>query len=212
MIIILKIFFVVLIIGVMSIDSPCAEQAKIKNIVNIDKKKPNLPLHKRLRLIEFRETLLPCQFKPGTKYKIGDSIRLDKISYKIIKIIPKTKELRRGGTIVKLDESKIILESEDSKYTITMQVGKDVYSPKPKAVIEDLATHKKYHVGIDDTIAMYIRPKPIFSKKTGRPLKRKTLKYKVISVDRHKEQVIVEHQNKRYLIKKSRSDDQRSQL
>jgi len=170
------------------------EQKKIK-------KTESYPTLERLRLVEFRETLLAVQFKSGNKYKVGDSVRFDKTSCKIVKIIPKHRELNRGGTIVKLDESKIILKSEDGKYTITMQVGKDVYSPRPKAVIEDLATHKKYHVGVGDTISMYIHPKPRFSKKSGKPLKRKIKKYKVISVDRHKNQIIVEYKNKKFLIR-----------
>jgi hypothetical protein len=169
---------------------------------NKTKASESYPTLERLRLVEFRETLLPFQFKSGTKYKVGDSICLNKTSCKIVKIIPKYKEFRRGGTIVKLDESKIILKSNDGKYTITMQAGKPVYSPRPKAVIQDIATQKMYHVGTGDTISMYLHPKPRFSKKSGRRLRRKIFKCKVISVNRQKKQVIVERKNKKYIIKK----------
>ena len=164
------------------------------------KKTESYPTLERLRLVEFRETRLPFQLKSG-RIKVGSSLRLDGISYKIVKNEVKHEEKSRGGTIVKEDKSKIFLKSEDGKYTITMQVGKDVYSPKPKAVIEDLATHRKYHVGAGNTIAIYFHPKPRVSKKTGRPFKRKIIKYKVISVDRIKKQVIVEYKNKKFVIR-----------
>ena len=180
--------------------------SNIIKIRNPNKKiQESYPILKRLRLVEFRETLLPFLLKSGTKYKVGDSIRFGKTLYKIVKIIPKYEELRRGGSIVKLDKSKILLKSEDGKYTITMQAGKPVYSPRPKAVIEDIATQKMYHVGVDDTIAMYLYPKPRVSKKSGRKLKRKIFKYKVISVDRQKKQVIVEYKNKKIVIESNSS-------
>jgi hypothetical protein len=179
-----------------------------------------------LHLIEFRETLLPFQLKLvntnnsknpkdwviqinetvdgriKTSFAyLEDRMTLDKTYYTITKIDAKHEEKRRGGTIIKVDNSKIFLESLDGKYTITMQVGKDVYSPKPKAVIEDLATGEKYHVGEGDTITMYLRTKAAISKRTGRPLKRKTIKYKVYKVDRKKKQVIIEDKKlKKYVI------------
>lgn len=188
---------------------------------NIKKSSSHPPFYERLCLLEFRETLLPYQLKLvntnnskdpkdyviqinetvdgriKTKFEYLDSrMTLDKTSYTITKIDAKHEEKRRGGTIVKVDNSKIYLKSSDGKYTITMQVGKDVYSPKPKAVIEDLATGEKYHVGAGDTITMYTKTKATISKRTGRPLKRKTVKYKVFKVDRQKKQVII--QDKKY--------------
>ena len=182
------------------------DKTNIIEIPNPNKKALKLcDAWKRLRLVEFRETLLPFLFNSDTKYKIGDSVRLDKTRYKIIKIIPKHEELRRGGTIVKLDKSEILLKSEDGKYTIKMQAGKLIYSPKPKAVIKDIATQEMYHVGVGDTITMYLHPKPRFSQRTGKRLKRKIFKYKVISVDRQKKQVIVEYKNKKIVIEASSS-------
>ena len=184
---------------------------------NIEKSSKHPEYYERLYLIEFRETLLPFQLKLvntnnskdpkdyviqineiidgriKTRFKYLDSrMNLDKTSYTITKIDAKHEEKRRGGTIVKVDNSKIYLNSSDGKYTITMQVGKDVYSPKPKAVIEDLADGKKYHVGAGDTITIPTR----FSKTTGKPLKRRTVKYKVYKVDRQKKQLII--QDKKY--------------
>lgn len=86
----------------------------------------------------------------------------------------------------------------DNKYTITMQVGKPVYSPKPKAVVEDLATGKKYHVGAGDSIVMAIKLTPASIKKLKRS---KTVKYKVFKVDRQEKQVIIEDKKlKKYII------------
>ncbi|MCK4983281.1 MAG: hypothetical protein KAS17_10180 [Victivallaceae bacterium] len=184
------------------------------------------PFYERLHLIEFRETKLPFKLmlvntnggkkdpadwviqinemirgKSKTKFKyLDDRMTLDKTSYTITKIDAKHEEKRRGGTIVKEDKSKIYLKSRDGKYTITMQVGKDVYSPKPKAIIEDLATGKKYHVGAKDTITMFRKTKPGFYK-SGKPRRRKTIKYKVFKVDRQKKQVIIEDKKlKKYTI------------
>jgi hypothetical protein len=170
-----------------------------------------------LRFIEFREALLPCSFvvvkhdgryavrskysdligKPKFKYA-GDSVSIDKITYKITKIIPRLKEERAGGTVVKIDESLIFLESEDGKYKITLQSGKDTYSPRPKAVIEDLRNHKKYLVGEGDTLIIASR---VPSSKTKHN-KVKKEKYKVIKFNRIKNLVIVEYMNKKYLIEK----------
>jgi hypothetical protein len=183
------------------------------------------PFYERLHLIEFRETKLPFQLKLvntngkedpkdwdiqinetikgriRTRFKyLGSRMTLDKTSYEITKIDAKHEKKRSGGTIIKEDKSKIYLKSEDGKYTITMQVGKDVYSPKPKAIIEDLATGKMYHVGAKDAIVMPNKTKPSFYK-SGKPRKRKTTKYKVFKVDREKKQVIIEDKKlKKYII------------
>jgi len=185
------------------------------------------PLYKRLHLLEFRETLLPFKLmlvntnggkkdpadwviqinelikgKSKTRFKYLDSrMTLDKTKYTITKIEAKHEEQRRGGTIVKKDKSKIYLKSRDGKYTITMQVDKPVFSPKPKAIIEDLATGRKYHVGAGDTISMYMRTKAAVSKKSGKRLKRRITKYKVSKVDRLKKQVIIEDKKlKQYIL------------
>lgn len=190
---------------------------------NIQKYKSHPPFYHRLQLIEFRETLLPFKLmlvntnggkkdpadwviqinemidgKSKTRFKyLGSRMTLDKTPYSITKIDAKHVEERRGGTIVKKDKSKIFLKSRDGEYTITMQVGKPVFSPKPKAVIEDLATGRKYHVGAGDTISMFYRAKPPVSKRTGKRLKRKLMKYNVKKVDRDKKQVIIEDKKRK---------------
>lgn len=122
---------------------------------------------------------------------------LDKTRYTITKIDARHEDKRQGGTIVKTDKSKIYLKSKDGKYSITMQVGKPVYSPRPKAVIEDLGTGRMYHVGENDMISMYCRTKQFLSKKTGEKLRRKIIKYKVLKVDRQKKQVVIEDKKRK---------------
>ncbi|MBU8902195.1 MAG: hypothetical protein KOO69_05615 [Victivallales bacterium] len=187
------------------------------------------PMYMRLHLLEFRETLLPFKLmlvntnggkkdpadwviqinkmikgKSKTLFMyLGDPMTLDKTPYTITKIDAIHVDVRSGGSIVKKDKSKVFLKSRDGKYTIIMQVDEPVYSPKPKAVIEDLGTGKMYHVGTGDTISMYLRTKPAFSKKTGRKLKRRITRYKVFKVDRQKKQVIIEdkkRKNKKYIL------------
>ena len=189
-----------------------------KEETNIQNARSHPEMYKRLQLIEFRETLLPYKLKTvvtnnkkdakdwdvqinemqddgkiKTRFKyLGSSLEMDKTNYKIVKIEPNYKEERRGGTIVKIDKSKIMFESYDGKYKITMQVDKDVFSPKPKAVIEDLANGKQYHVGEDDYIVMQAKYKS--SKGRNRT---ETVKYKVVKVDRKGKQVVVEFKNKK---------------
>ncbi len=193
---------------------------------NIKKAIKHPPMYMRLHLLEFRETLLPFKLmlvntnggkkdpadwviqinemikgKSKTRFKYLDSrMTLDKTSYTITKIDAIHVDVRSGGSIVKKDKSKVFLKSRDGKYAITMQVGKPVYSPKPKAVIEDLGTGKMYHVGVGDTILMYLRTKAAVSKKTGRKLKRRITKYKVFKVDRQKKQVIIEYKKRKYIL------------
>ena len=194
---------------------------------NINKATSKPPLYMRLHILAFKETLLPFKLmlvntnggkkdpldwtiqvnetikgKIKTRFKyLNSRMKLDKTDYTITKIDARHVDKRQGGSIVKQDKSKVFLKSKDGKYTITMQVDKPVYSPKPKAVIEDLGTGKTYHVGAGDTISMYLRTKVAFSKKTRKRLRRRITKYKVIKVDRKKEQVIIEDKKrKKYII------------
>ncbi|MDD5596604.1 MAG: hypothetical protein PHV82_01585 [Victivallaceae bacterium] len=189
-----------------------------KEGTNIQNAKSHPEMYKRLQLLEFRETLLPYKLKTvvtnnkkearewdvqinelqedgkiKTRFKyLGSSLEMDKTNYKIVKIEPDYQEERRGGTIVKTDRSKIMFESYDGKYKITMQVDKDVYSPKPKAVIEDLANGKQYHVGSGDDIVMHVK----YKSAKGRD-KTETVKYNVVKVDRKGKQVIIEFKDKK---------------
>ena len=192
---------------------------------SIKKSRSHPPLYERLHLVEFRETLLPFQLKlvntngkkdpkdwdiqinetikgkTKTRFKYLDSrMTLDNTAYKITKIEAKHEKERRSGTIIKKDKSKIFLKSTNGKYGIIMQVGKPVYSPKPKAIIEDLATGQEYHVGAGDTIAMFLKTKASVTK-SGKRRRRRTTKYKVSKVDRKGKQVIVEDKKlKKYVI------------
>jgi hypothetical protein len=96
-----------------------------------------------------------------------------------VKINPKYTEERLGGTIIKKDESNIVLKSDDGKYEIVMQVDQPVYSPKPKAVIEDLGSGKMYSVGAKDTITMVLE----YQSNTGSRKIRRKYDYKVKNVD-----------------------------
>jgi hypothetical protein len=175
------------------------------------------PLFKRLKLLEFRETLLPYKLKTvvtnnskdpekwdiqvnwiqdngriKTKFEyLGSTIRMDKVGYRIVKIEPDYKEERHDGTVVKVDKSKVMLESFDKKYKITMQVDQDAYSPRLKAVIEDLGNGKKYLVGAGDYIVMQVK-----YEHKGRSRVR-TAKYKVSRVERKEKRVIIEFYGKR---------------
>ncbi|MDD5729121.1 MAG: hypothetical protein PHV59_11210 [Victivallales bacterium] len=192
-----------------------------KKSTNLQKADSHPPYPERLLLLEFRETLLPFvlklvntnggkkdpadwviqinenvqdgQIKTRFEY-LNSRMKLDNTYYNINKIDAKHIEKRIGGTIVKEDKSKVYLKSTDGEYTITMQVGQKVFSPKPKAVIEDLATGKKYHVGAGDYISMPM----VISADGNDPRDRrgrnvsKTVKYRVVKVDRSEKQVIIE--------------------
>lgn len=193
---------------------------EFQHATRINKGISHPPMYMRLHLLEFKETLLPFQFtvvningdkkksadwaikirsagSPFTVFKyLGSTIVLDKTRYTITKIDARHEDKRQGGTIVKTDKSKIYLKSKGGKYTIIMQVGKSVYSPRLKAVIEDLGTGRMYHVGENDIISMYCRTKQLVSKRTGKKLRRKIIKYKVLKVDRQKKQVVIEQTRK----------------
>ena len=77
-----------------------------------------------------------------------------------------------------------------------MRAEKPVYSPKPKAVVEDLGTGKIYHVGANDRITMTIK----YKTKSGRKRTR-TRKYKVVEVSRKDKHIVIEDRKlKKYTI------------
>jgi hypothetical protein len=172
----------------------------------LDDPKSHPPMFTRLYLVDFKQTLLPFKLKlvntggekdprdwviqinqtdsGKTKFKYLDSsLLLDNVQYRIVKINPKYTEERVGGTIIKKDESNIILKSNDGKYEIVMQVDQPVYSPKPKAVIEDLGKDRKYYVGTNDVISM------VLEYEVGSRKIRRTYNYKVIKVDTQEKNV-----------------------
>ena len=191
---------------------------EFKKRTNMKKASSCPPYYERLQLLEFRLTLLPYTLKlvntnndskdPAdwviqineevkgkikTRFKyLNSRMRLDNTYYTIYKIDAKHVEKRIGGTLVKDDKSIVYLKSNDGKYTITMQVDKKVFSPKPKAVIEDLATGKKYHVGAGDYIVMPTSLQSDSAVSIRGRRGRKTVKYKVLKVERDKNQVIIQ--------------------
>lgn len=173
--------------------------AKKRPVVKPKDKKP-IPVHGRLHLIGFRGKLLPVELKSVKRRKIGDFLLLDGIPYTVVKIIPKYSKKRYAGKIVRRDESSIILQSKDGKYTFRVQVRKPIYSPVVKAVVRDRGTNKNYRVLLGDTIEMPLNPKTIFSKSDKRR-KYTIIKYKVIGLDKKKKQLVVEYRNKKYIIK-----------
>ena len=107
-----------------------------------------------------------------------------------------------SGTLVKEDHSTVILKSTDGKYEITMQVGKPVFSPRPKAVVEDLGTGRFYQVGVGDTIELAVKTTYSARRlKAKGKRKVKTYSYKVLSIDSDKNRITVQDRKmKKYVI------------
>ncbi len=171
------------------------------------------PMYLRLQLLALRKTLLDVTLKKvvpaGTKgdefdlqlniengaktlFKtLNDKITLDKRPYEITKIVPKFTKLQEGNLITEKDESTIVLNSVDGKYTLEMKCGEPVYSPNPKAIIMDN--------GIDEELTL--DENEVFSmgtEKTG------ITRYKIVSIDLVNEKVEIKDlkTNKTYTITK----------
>jgi hypothetical protein len=177
---------------------PGLGQAYAEKAINNPKIHP--PMFMRLQLKDMRKTLLDVTLKKvvpaGTKgdefdvqlnidngaktrfVSLNDKVPLDKKIYEIVKIIPKFTKLQQGNLITDKDESTIILNSVDGKYTIEMKCGEPVYSPNPKAIMDDL--------GIDEELTL--DENEVFSmgtEKTG------ITRYKIAKIDLAKETVDV---------------------
>ncbi len=135
--------------------------------------KDHPPLYKRLfmsalRVVELDAMLMKVsaagdkkanwdiQVNIGDKTRfllLGDTIELEKgRPYKIIDVISDVKKVMDGSVEVQRDESKIMCQSVDGKYKITMEVGKRAKSPLPKAFLTDVADDKEYSVDIGDKL------------------------------------------------------------
>lgn len=156
------------------------------------------PMYMRLHVVALRKTLLDVILKKvvpaGTKgdefdiqlavdngqktlFKVlNDKILLDKKQYEIVKVIPKFTKLQQGSVIVEKDESRIVLNSVDGKYTLEMKVGEPVYSPNPKAIVRDDGIDEELTLDENDTFQMG-------TDKTG------ITRYKVTKIDIEKEKV-----------------------
>ena len=156
------------------------------------------PMYMRLHVVALRKTLLDVILKKvvpaGTKgdefdvqmavdngaktlFKaLNDKVTLDKRSYEIAKVMPKFTKLQQGSVIVEKDESRILLNSVDGKYTLEMKVGDPVYSPNPKAIVKDDGIDEELILDENDTFQMG-------TDKTG------ITRYKVTKIDIDKEKV-----------------------
>lgn len=117
---------------------------------------------------------------------LGDTVNLEKgRSYKIIDVIYDVKKVMDGNVEVQRDESRIVCQSVDGKYTITMEAGKRAKSPLPKAFLTDIADDKEYNVDIGDKIS-------IGDSLSG------IVEYKIEEIDMNKWQVkVLETKNRR---------------
>ncbi|QSH42490.1 hypothetical protein P0136_02490 [Lentisphaerota bacterium ZTH] len=168
------------------------------NKTNINNAKSHPPMYKRLKLVDLRRTVLDAELMKviasgkdkknwdvqvnvnnGKKTKfitLGDPITLDRRGYSIVDITHNVKEIKRGNSILKKDNSTVTLKSDDDRFTIVMQVGKPVYSPLPKAIVVDLSNGREYQLDSGDKFSLG-------NKKT------RISKYKVLEIDTKKRQI-----------------------
>jgi hypothetical protein len=93
-------------------------------------------------------------------YWLDDMMKVDNREYKIIDLDAK-KIKKKDGSIQDIKTAgSIKIKSADGKEVVTAVIGKDVFSPNPRAIIIDEANDRKYSMNIGDVIE-------IGSKKTG---------------------------------------------
>jgi hypothetical protein len=172
------------------------------------------PMYMRLHVLALRKTLLDVVLKKvvpagvkGDEFDIqlavengaktlfkalNDKVTLDKRPYEIVKVMPKFTKLQQGSVVVEKDESRIVLNSVDGKYTLEMKVGESVYSPNPKAIVKDEGIDEELTLDENDIFAMG-------TEKTG------ITRYKVTKIDIEKEKVELKDlkTNKIYVISKT---------
>lgn len=91
---------------------------------------------------------------------LGDMMKVGSRRYKIIAVNAKKIKVQNGNIEEFETAGNIKIKSADGKEEITAVIGKDVFSPNPRAVIIDESTGRKYSMNIGDVIE-------IGSKKTG---------------------------------------------
>ena len=179
----------------------------------INNPKIHPPMYMRLHVVALRKALLDVILKKvvpaGTKgdefdiqlaidngaktlFKVlNDKVTLDKKPYEIVKVMPKFTKLQQGSVIIEKDESRIVLNSVDGRYTLEMKVGEPVYSPNPKAIVRDEGIDEELALDENDIV-------PMGTDKTG------TTRYKVTKIDIEKEKVELKDMktNKLYTIDK----------
>jgi hypothetical protein len=139
-------------------------------LINDPKSHP--PMYLRLKLIALRRTELDATLKKviasgkdksnwdiqinttdGKKTKfliLGDMLRLDNKYYKIVDVDHKVEKGKSGTVTVLKDDSTVTLQSNDGKSKIVMRVDKTVYSPNPKAIVEDVGTGQEFRLDAGD--------------------------------------------------------------
>jgi hypothetical protein len=164
----------------------------------INNPKSHPPMYLRLRLIALRRTEIDATLKKviasgknksnwdiqintngGKKTKfliLGDMLRLDNKYYKIVDVEHKVEKGKSGTVAVLKDDSTVTLQSNDGKDKIVMRVDKTVYSPNPKAIVEDVSTGQEYKLDTGDKF------------KVGSTLTGFT-SYKVKEIDTEKERI-----------------------
>ncbi len=172
------------------------------------------PMYMRLHVLALRKTLLDVVLKKvvpagakGDEFDIqlaiengaktlfkllNDKVTLDKKPYEIVKVMPKFTKLQQGSVIIEKDESRIVLNSVDGKYTLEMKVGDPVYSPNPKAIVRDEGIDEELTLDENDVFVMG-------TEKTG------ITRYKVTKIDIENEKVELKDMktNKVYIISKT---------
>jgi hypothetical protein len=93
-------------------------------------------------------------------YWLDDMMKVDNREYKIISLDAKSVKIKDGNIEKIKTDGHIKIKSADGKEVVTAVIGKEVFSPNPRAIIIDEGTDRKYSMNIGDVIE-------IGTKKTG---------------------------------------------
>ena len=91
---------------------------------------------------------------------LDDMMKVDNREYKIISLEAKSVKIKDGNIEKIKTDGHIKIQSADGKEIVTAVIGKEVFSPNPRAIIIDEGTDRKYSMNIGDIIE-------IGTKKTG---------------------------------------------
>lgn len=90
----------------------------------------------------------------STFTSLNDVLKIDNRDYRISQIKLNQKKQMVGTSEVLVDQSVITLEMVGGKSKIEMSVGKQVYSPDPKAFLLDTGTNGEFTAGIGEEISL----------------------------------------------------------
>ena len=91
---------------------------------------------------------------------LEDMMKVDNREYSIISLDAKSIKIKDGNIEKIKTDGHIKIKSADGKEIVTAVIGKEVFSPNPRAIIMDEGTDRKYSMNIGDVIE-------IGTKKTG---------------------------------------------